>query len=195
MVIMNNTSVLEEPTKTALAEELWAEFYTKKGWGWLAVKTDSMMPLIQPGDQVLISRVIAEHIGRGDIIVFKRGGSMIVHRVLKKLCTDKGICFIEKGDNSRGRGIFSADNVIGRVIMVKGDQKLFSLNSLFIRLTSRALSVWFYGTTVIINKCRSAAGQRVAWVLSLLSLSVSNILVRICSVVWYIAGLRMKGNT
>ena len=152
------------------------------------------MPLIHPGDHVLINKVKAEHIGHGDIVVFRRGGSMIVHRVLKKLRTDKGICFIEKGDNARGRGIFNADNVIGRVTMVKGSQKLFSLNSPFSRLTSRVLSVWLYGTTVIINKCRSAAGQRVAWVLSLLSSFVSNILVRICSIVWYIAGLRMKSN-
>jgi signal peptidase I len=153
-----------------------------------------MMPLIQPGDQVLISKVIAEHISHGDIIVFKRGGSMIVHRVLKKIRTDKGICFIEKGDNSRGRGTFSADKVIGRVTVVKGSEKLYSLNSPFSRLTSQALSVWFYGTTVFINKCRAVAGQRFAWVLSLLSSFVSNALVRVCSVVWYLAGLRMRIN-
>jgi signal peptidase I len=147
---------------------------------------------MQAGDQVLISRIMAEHIGRGDVVVFKRGGSMIVHRVLKKLRTDKGICFIEKGDNTRGRGIFNAENVIGRVTVVKGNQKLFSLNSSFSRLTSRALSVWLYGTTVFINKCRAATGQRVTWVLSLLSSYVSNVLVRICSVVWYIAGLGIR---
>jgi signal peptidase I len=171
------------------------EFYTRKGWGWLAVQTGSMVPLIQPGDQVLINKVMAAHIGCGDIVVFRRGGSMIVHRILKKLHTDKGICFIEKGDNSPSRGIFSADKVIGRVAMVKGNNKLFRLNSPFSRLTSQALSVWFYGTNVIIKKCQSVMGPKVGWLLYLLSVFASNALVRVCSIVWYIAGLHMRSCT
>ena len=190
MVIKDNT--LKRTTDTALADKLWMEFYTEKGWGWLGVQSGSMLPLIHPGDKVLISRVTAEHIGGGDIIVFRRGGDMVAHRILGKRRTDEGSLFIEKGDNSPARGRFSADKVIGRVTMGKGNGRLYSLDSPLSQLTSRALSVWFYGTTVIIGRLELVMGRRAGRVLYSLSLPASNVLVRVCSIVWYIAGLRAK---
>lgn len=176
---------------------LWIEFYTQKGWGWLPVRGGSMRPLMQAGDRVLISRVAAESIACGDIIVFRRGSNMIVHRLLKKRRNGEGNYFIEKGDHSPAPGSFSADQVIGRVTVVKGNGKLYSLDSPFSRFIGRALSVWFYGTGVIVTMFRSAKGRnfrRAGRVLYLLSLPVSNILVGVCSVVWYISGLCLRSS-
>ena len=54
----NKNTMESRHIDTELSDRLWMDLYLKKGSGWLAVQTDSMSPLIQPGDQVLISRKI-----------------------------------------------------------------------------------------------------------------------------------------
>jgi signal peptidase I len=188
-------SNLESTINKTLADELWQEFYSKKGRGWLAVKTDSMAPLIRPGDYVLMSQVPAEHIHPGDIVVFRRGNDKIVHRVLKIFRSDEGLRFTEKGDNSCVYRTFKADDVIGRVTTVKSQGKIFNLDSSPSRLASRALSLWAYWTGTIVTRARASSNRnikRLGRVLLRLSLLSSNALVRICCVVWYLSGLRYK---
>jgi signal peptidase I len=188
-------SNLEKTINTQLADELWQEFYAKKGKGWLAVKTDSMAPLIRPGDHVLMSQVTAEHIRPGDIVAFRRGHNKIVHRVLKISRGDEGLHFIEKGDYSGIWRTFKADDVIGRVTMVKSEGKIFNLDSPPGRLASHALSLWSYWTGVIVMRPRASSNRnirRVGRVLLRLSQLSSGALVRICCMVWYLSGLRYK---
>jgi len=159
---------------------------------WLAVSGNSMTPLIHLGDQVLVSRVVSEHIRSGDIVLFRRDGDMIVHRVLKRHRTDKGIGFSEKGDNTLTSGLIEADKIIGRVIMVKGGRKMLGFGSPVGRLTNLALSVWFYWTTATVAILRASTSRnirRVGKVLSYLVLLSSNVLVRICCMVWYLSAL------
>lgn len=154
--------------------------------------TDSMAPLIHPGDQIMVSKVPAEQVRSGDIVLFSRNGELIVHRVLKIRLTNAGIRFVEKGDSSRVCGLFSPDDVIGRVTMVKGKGKIFNLSSPLSRLTSRALSVWPYWTCAIVTRLRASSNRnvrRIGRVLLRLMLLSSHILVRICSVIWYLSGL------
>jgi signal peptidase I len=188
-------SNLESTIDKTLADELWQELFTKKGRGWLVVKTESMAPLIRPGDYVLTSRATAEHIRPGDIVVFRRGNDKIVHRVLKISRSDEGLRFTEKGDNSVVRKTFEADDVIGRVTMVKSQGKTFNLYSVPGQLTSRALSIWSYWTSAIVMRASASSNRnvkRVGRVLLQLSLLSSNALVRICCVVWYLSGLVYK---
>ena len=171
------------------------EFYIRKGRGWLAVRSGSMTPLIQPGNRVLMSPVMAEQICCGDIVVFRRSGSLIVHRVLKKRHTSGGSYFIEKGDNFPSMGRFSADDVIGKVTMVIGNGKIFNLSSPFSRLISRLLSMCFYCTSVIIARLRHSRRRNIrvmGKIILRLSLLYSQILIRICSAVWYLSGLNCR---
>ncbi|UCB44005.1 MAG: signal peptidase I [Dehalococcoidales bacterium] len=159
--------------------------------------TDSMAPLIHPGDQIMVSKVPAEQVRSGDIIVFSRNGELIVHRVLKIRLTNSGIRFVEKGDSSGVCGLFSSDDVIGRVTMVKGKGKIFNLNSPLSRLTSRALSVWPYWTSAIATRLRASSNKnlrRAGRVLLRLLLLSSNVLIRICCVVWYVSGMKYRKN-
>jgi signal peptidase I len=184
-----------ESIDTELANELWTEYYEKHGKGWLTVSTGSMAPLIQPGDRVLMSPVIAGNIRRGDIIVFKRNGSQIVHRVLKKQRTGDSIYFIEKGDSSAICRKFNQDDVIGRVSAVKGKKTLLALDSPFSKAISHTLSLWCYWTIAPAMKLYSSNHRnirRCGRVLFRLSLLSSNVLVRTCRIGWYLSGLRAK---
>lgn len=158
----------------------------------MAVSGNSMTPLIHLGDQVLVSRVASEQIRSGDIVLFKRDGDMIVHRILKRWQTPDGIGFSEKGDNTLTCGLIDADEIIGRVTMVKGGRKMLGFGSPVGRLTNLALSVWFYWTTAAVAILRASTSRnirRVGRVLSYLVLLSSNVLVRICCVVWYLSAL------
>lgn len=79
-----DTQMAAKHINRAVANELWVQLCAARGTCWLPVLTDSMMPLLQPGDQVQVSRIVAEEIRFGDIVVFRRGDDLIVHRVLKK---------------------------------------------------------------------------------------------------------------
>lgn len=187
---------MEGSIDTELADCLWMDLYLKKGSGWLVVQTDSMSPLIQPGDQVLISKVTAEQISRGDIIVFRRNENLYVHRVIKQRQTRAGIQFIEKGDNTHVYGLFSNDSIVGRVTAVKG-KHIYGLNSTTGRFISRALSAWFYWTLLIINILKSSKNRgtrKAGGILRRLSLLASQIMIIICLSVWYLSGLSYRRN-
>ena len=79
-----------------------------------------MAPLIHPGDRVLVVSIPVEQIRLGDIIVFKRNGDLIVHRVLKKLRNVGNVRFVEKGDGTHVSGLAGGDEIVGRVHMIQG---------------------------------------------------------------------------
>jgi hypothetical protein len=151
-----------------------------------------MAPLIRPGDQVLVSKAVAEQIHFGDIAVFRHNGELVVHRVLKKWQNADGVYFVEKGDAQYTYSLIGGDKVIGRVTMVKGRGKKLSLSSPLGRLTSLVLSAWLYWTGVVITILRSSRSRtvrRAGRVLAKLLTLFSNIMVRICFAVWYPSGL------
>lgn len=69
------------------------------------VLTGSMEPLIDPGDVVLIKKILKEqdisHLSKGDIINFKRDGITITHRIIDVYHDEAGnLSFETKGDNN-----------------------------------------------------------------------------------------------
>ncbi len=61
------------------------------------VEGTSMEPTLQSGDLVIvIKKVSAEDINVGDVIVYRRGGTLIIHRVLRV----EDDTLITKGDNN-----------------------------------------------------------------------------------------------
>jgi hypothetical protein len=174
------------------ANELWYEFFSKKGKGWLPVLTGSMVPLIRPGDRVFIIFTGAENIKFGDILLFKRDGEFIVHRVLRTWRTPRVRYFLEEGDARHQLGLVSAGKIIGRVTLVKRSNRIFDLTSPLSRLTSAALTLWLYlatGTVAPMKHSKNAAVRKAGWVFSRLLLVLSNLGVRACLPAWYLPGL------
>ncbi len=57
----------------------------------------SMEPTLQPGDLVVVVRKISlEDVSVGDVVVYRRGGTLIIHRVIRV----EGDTLITKGDNN-----------------------------------------------------------------------------------------------
>ena len=184
--------------KRPQANAIWAELLEKSGQQWLPVLTGSMSPLIRPGDQVLVARTDIGRISIGDIVAFRYGDNIVVHRILKKQNTCGGICFKEKGDATYYSKLVPAENVIGRVTALKKGDKTFLFNSPCSRLASAIFGLWLFITTVTVSIFRSSTHKtmrRTGKYLSRLFLLISNILVRIGSIVWFLYGLTAGRNT
>ena len=187
-----------KPVNRAVANELWVQLCTATSTCWLPVLTDSMMPLLQPGDQVQVSKIVAEEVRFGDIVVFRRGDELIVHRVLKKWHTANGVHFSEKGDAGYAYGLISAGNVVGRVIRVKKGTKTLDLNSLPSRMASLIVSTWLCLTAACVSHLKSSESRtitRVGKVLYRAAHITSRFLVIVCFVIWYLAGLLTRGKS
>ncbi len=173
------------------------ETYKKKGRCWWPVSGNSMAPLIHPGDRVLVVSIPVDRVRLGDIIVFKRNGDLIVHRVLKKLRAADNVRFMEKGDGTHISGLAGGDTIVGRVNMIKGKVKRLNLNSPLSRLTSLILSLWFRFSSSAVYRLECSGIRAISQtgrVLAPLILVTSNILVRLCFLVWYPSGLLVRGD-
>ncbi len=82
----------------------------------LHVTGNSMAPLIEAGDVVLVQRVNAEDLRRGDLLVVEGSGSFLVHRAV----AISGNRLRTKGDNvSCADPAVTVHDVLGRVVMVE----------------------------------------------------------------------------
>jgi signal peptidase I len=173
------------------------ETYQRKGRCWWPVSGNSMSPLINPGDRVLVVSVAAEQVRLGDIIVFKRNGGLVVHRVLKKLRTADSFSFTEKGDNTNISGLAGSEEIVGRFNMIRGKVKRLNLSSPLSRLTSLVISLWIRFSNSGVYRLEYSnvrAISKTGRVLTPLVQLTSNILVRLCFLVWYPSGLLVKGD-
>ena len=176
----------------AVANELWVQLCMTRGKCWLPVLTDSMVPLIQPGDQVQVLRITAEEVRFGDIVVFRRSDDLIVHRVFKKWHTPNGVYFSEKGDAGYAYSLIIADDVVGRVIRLKKGTKTLDLILPPSRMANLFVSTWFHLSTVCVSRLESSKYRiitRAGKALYRLVHIASRLLVVVCFVIWYPAGL------
>ena len=120
---------LPEPTNTpetdqrrlpASVLEAALEMWSRAGKQYFIPITGcSMLPLIQEGDRVLVAHSCAS-VRRGDVIVFRRGGRLVAHRVLRIYRRRSEPVFITKGDNVRRFDPpVNASEVAGRVLTVE----------------------------------------------------------------------------
>jgi len=87
----------------------------------LAVASGSMLPTLKVGDLIIVQGVPSDQIYadplKGDIIVFRRGSELIVHRAVYKENRSDGYWFTTKGDNVPSRDSpFHESNLVGKVI-------------------------------------------------------------------------------
>jgi hypothetical protein len=92
-----------------------------------------MRPFIQDGDRVLVAHGSAG-VRQGDVVVFRREGGLIAHRVLRIYDDDDddaaGAKFVTKGDNvSHFDPPMSAGEIVGRVLAVRRGDRYMSLDT------------------------------------------------------------------
>lgn len=98
----------------------------------------SMSPFIKDGDTVVMAPV-RDGVNVGDVVlVTARAGRLLLHRVVKK--RKGGV--VTRGDASiNDDGCISWENIIGKVISVKGKGYNFHLKSPFKYMISRFASI------------------------------------------------------
>lgn len=66
----------------------------RDGSAWVRESTDSMTPLVRAGDRLRLAPIDRAHVHPGDVVAYRRGPHLIVHRVLA--CDAAGV--VTKGD-------------------------------------------------------------------------------------------------
>ncbi len=129
---------------------------------WVREASPSMFPLIRPGDELLLAPLDARPIKRGDVIAYKRGAQLVIHRVLT--ASRSGV--VAKGD-----GLASADplvpreRVVARVVALRGpDGRLVGLDVFPWPLLDHLLG-WIAaaGSRLSSETCGAASPRRLAW--------------------------------
>jgi len=100
----------------------------------IPVSGQSMLPLIKPGDRLVVSH----HIGRlhlGDVITFYDKHILVVHRIMRLKKQPGHMCVTTKGDNaSIYDNPISSEDILGRVVAIQRKGITLSLDRLSMRI-------------------------------------------------------------
>jgi signal peptidase I len=107
----------------------------------IPITGNSMLPLIQDGDHVLVAHGCAG-VRQGDVVVFRREGRLIAHRALRIHDSSTGPTFVTKGDNaSQFDPPLSTDEIVGRVLAVERGGRYMSLDTAVWRVLGWLIAV------------------------------------------------------
>ena len=93
------------------------------------VSSNSMSPLLEPGDTVSVNKAKLQDLQKGDIIVYRANENLCVHRYIYKFKKDEYSGFIAKGDNTYcfDQLPISMEQLVGKVISIRKNKKTIDL--------------------------------------------------------------------
>jgi signal peptidase I len=117
-----------------LLDEMWQEAYKNRKCLSFQIASGSMSPFIERGNTVRVSRAEPSSIRIGDIVAFRHGQNVIVHRVIGRDWSNQRLIFRHRGDAGASSGKIKAQNIIGSVTAVvkKGQDIYFDSRRLVI---------------------------------------------------------------
>jgi signal peptidase len=82
------------------------------------IMSESMEPTIMTGQLVLGETIDAEDVQSGDIIAYKKGNKMIIHRVIVVLNENGNLSYVFKGDNNQfqDKDMVDASQIMYKII-------------------------------------------------------------------------------
>jgi len=101
----------------------------------------SMRPFIRPGDTISLRPMGGHELKMGDLITFWQDGNLIVHRFIKRRMVDKTVRLCQKGDNLSGWSWIPADEVLGKVVSIRGLGKQMDMNTRLWNWVNRAMGI------------------------------------------------------
>jgi signal peptidase I len=111
----------------------------------LRVHGGSMLPTVRPGDALFVRRGDASSISRGSVILAKKSGRLIAHRVRRVDWRDGVMWITTRGDARNNDDLaLTAEHVVGNVIAIERDGRRLRVRqrspflSLFIRVRGSA---------------------------------------------------------
>ncbi len=103
------------------------------------VPSSSMEPGLRKGDRVLAQAVLAERLQIGDIVIVRRDGEWLAHRLIAKERREKGIWVYTKGDNcAYADEPRELSGLVGQIVAIRRAAREMSLVS----PPARALAWW-----------------------------------------------------
>lgn len=110
----------------------------------------SMVPTIEPDDEILLRHTALDEIKRGDLVTFKVGPEVVTHRVIKRIEKNGRVSLLQKGDSGPRCFPLPAECVVGKVaeIRLKSGNHVIPMTSLLARSFSQLvalLELWFAG--------------------------------------------------
>ena len=102
----------------------------------LEVISPSMLPMLRPGDKIVVQNTGAESLEIGDVVIALRKGEFITHRLVglgSKDCYTKGdnACYLDSP--------VKLESILGKVIAIEREDNIIDLQSTGWKLTNRIL--------------------------------------------------------
>jgi signal peptidase I len=97
--------------------DIVAQALEERGTVRTAFSGRSMAPTLADGMTLEVAKALPCNIRAGDIILYKKGGQTVVHRVIRVSRDGKGLVFFTKGDNHSliAGDYVPEENVIGKI--------------------------------------------------------------------------------
>jgi signal peptidase I len=151
----------------------------------LRVSGQSMAPLVERGDLVLVQRANLKDLRRGDLVLVEQGGGFLVHRLVAaprrgaRSCGPDAHQVQTKGDNASYADLpLPTQEVLGRVVAVEKGGGMIELDSGQWPMVNRLLGLLGWGEVQLftagrIAKRRLVGAQGGRWTVSLTSLAAT----------------------
>jgi signal peptidase I len=139
---------MEESTETTskhddkacgMLPEMWQEACHQGSRLSFRMVSGSMEPLIRVGDRVRVTKAEPSRLRIGDIVAFRDGQNVIVHRIIGTSRANGQLTFHHRGDDSAASGKFAANNLIGKVYAIEKDECEIPNDTPKYELTNRIL--------------------------------------------------------
>jgi len=105
--------------RNELKRRLFLQVLRSSGAARLAVTGTSMLPAIWPGDVLEVCRQGVDEVQRGDVVLFRRDGRLVAHRVVETFDGEGGSLLVTRGDRQRATDPpISNEELLGRVTKV-----------------------------------------------------------------------------
>lgn len=150
-----------DPKLVSATTELWKNSGVQH---WIPVAGNSMLPILRPGDSVQVAHG-QKSIFRGDIVVFRQNGGLVIHRVLAV----RGKFLLTKGDNRlRPDPPVPSAAVLGKVAARRRNGQTADFTTLPVRRAGArraalGLIAVFALSPVLWVRHRLLAGKRFRW--------------------------------
>jgi signal peptidase I len=121
----------------AAADELFLTALAEGKVVRLHVDGTSMLPLLKPGDVVVLQRVESHRLQKGDLVVVRREHDLVTHRLVWQRAGQ----WLTKGDNLRYMDPpIDEQAILGKVIAVERDRTIISLQGVRWQFVNRWLA-------------------------------------------------------
>lgn len=121
----------------------------------------SMRPMLGNGSRVLV-QFGAQDFRVGDVVVFRQGDTMTIHRIVRITYRYSDAMFHTKGDGSFNfdPDLLNERDAIGKVVGIVRNERVINIESGFLWIVGRVLAFFSYLFGSAVKRCKRALGAQ-----------------------------------